>query len=60
VSLKAPFFPGVSAFCVAFVSSDCVIDGHQLRFVEADGALLDTVRAQAGTPIARLVVPSGS
>jgi hypothetical protein len=47
-------FPGRAALYVV-AHPDGVVRGKAVRFVERDPRLLETIRAQTGTPIARLV-----
>src|SRR5262249_45448206 len=54
-ALHSESFPGRAAFCV-ISHPDGVVRGKTVRFIERDSHLLDALRAQTGTPIARLVV----
>ena len=48
-------FPGWAGAFIATESSD-VFEGHPVRFIENDGALLNAVRARPGTRTAKLLV----
>jgi hypothetical protein len=54
LTLHEEAFPGRAAVCV-IAHPDGVVGGRPVRFVERDRLLLERIRAQAGTPIARLV-----
>jgi hypothetical protein len=55
LALHADYFPGRAALCVVTHPTG-VVGGKTVRFIESDPRLLAVLRAQNGTPIARLVV----